>query len=106
MSDPARPDAFKARMLAAQAELDRPELAHQSLARDLSDHEDALAEALMAIYGSGTSDPADVAAALSEGGTVRPSSGETDWTVETLNAELQALNADLDAAYARDGFGA
>ena len=100
-----RPDAFKAMMAAARA-AGRPELAHQSRGRALSRAEDDFAEALMAIYGEGISGAADLARALAARGVARPSSGTPDWTAETLAAELQAINADLDAAYQDNGFGA
>ncbi|MFK7752254.1 MAG: recombinase-like helix-turn-helix domain-containing protein [Sedimentitalea sp.] len=100
-----RPDAFKARMAQAQA-AGRPELAHQSLGRELSASEDQFAGALMAIYGEGISAQKDVATALVARGIVRPSSQTVDWTGENLAAELQALNTDLDDAYRENGFGA
>ena len=100
-----KPDAFKQRMADAQV-AGRPELAHQSLGRALSDNENALAVALMEIYATGTSGPSDVAAALTKSGVAMPSTGDTRWTAEGLAAELKALNDDLDAAYAEDGFGA
>ena len=102
---PLKPDAFKQRMADAKI-AGRPELAHQSLGRALNDQETALSVALMEIYGSGASSPADVAAALSERAVAAPSNGSTDWTTEALAAELTALNKDLDAAYAENGFGA
>ena len=101
----ARPDAFKEHMEAARA-AGRPELAHQSLGRPLSTNEDAFAEALMAIYGAGTTGAVDLAAALTAQGIARPSTGTADWTAENLGAELQAVNADLDAAYQEHGIGA
>ena len=105
MSDAAKPDAFKARMAEAQAS-GRPELAHQSLGRALSDAENSFAEALMAVYAEGASGEEAVAAELVAKGVLRPSSKVSDWTAENLAAELQALNADLDAAYQDNGFGA
>ncbi len=104
-SNADRPDAFKAMMAAARA-AGRPELANQSRGRALSQAEDDFAEALMAIYGEGISGEADLAAALAARGVARPSSGTPDWTAETLAAELQVINADLDAAYLENGFGA
>lgn len=100
-----RPDAFKAMMAAARA-AGRPELAHQGRGRPLSKAEDALAEALMAIYGEGIKEQAALAVELVSRSVIRPSSGKSDWTAETLAAELQAINADLDAAYSENGFGA
>lgn len=100
-----RPDAFKAMMAAARA-AGRPELANQSRGRPLTKAEDDLAEALMAIYGQGVTSQAALAEALVARAVIRPSSGRPDWTAETLAAELKALNADLDAAYLENGFGA
>lgn len=100
-----KPDAFKALMEEERA-TGRPELAHQSLGRSLSKDEDLLADALMAIYSEGATSDAAIAAALGARGVARPSTGQSDWSAETLGAELQALNADLDAAYQENGFGA
>lgn len=100
-----KPDAFKAVMAAARADLGGPDLAHQSRGRDLSPAEEALADALMEIYTAGASGGEAVAAALAKKGVRSPSSGSTDWTAEILTQELAALNADLDRAYAENGFG-
>lgn len=100
-----KPDAFKALMEEERA-TGRPELAHQSLGRSLSEHENTLADALMTIYAQGTTGEAAVAAALAEKGVARPSTGQVDWTAESLAAEMQTLNADLDATYQENGFGA
>lgn len=100
-----RPDAFKAMMAAARA-AGRPELAHQGRGRPLSKAEDAFAEALMAIYGEGIKEQTALAEALVSRSVIRPSSGKSDWTTDTLAAELKAINADLDAAYLENGFGA
>ena len=105
MSEGTKPDAFKARMAEAQAS-GRPELAHQSLGRALSEAEDRLADALMAVYAEGAEGEDAVATALVDKGVLRPSSQKADWTAENLAAELQALNADLDTAYQENGFGA
>jgi hypothetical protein len=104
-SNPGRPDAFKAMMAAARA-AGRPELAHQGRGRPLSAAENDFAGALMALYGEGIAGQAELADALATRGVIRPSSSKADWTVETLAAELQAINADLDAAYLENGFGA
>ncbi len=100
-----RTDAFKAMMAAARA-AGRPELAHQGRGRPLSKAEEALAEALMAIYGEGIKEQAALAVALASRSVIRPSSGKPDWTADTLAAELRAINADLDSAYLENGFGA
>ena len=104
-SSAPRPDAFKAMMAAARA-AGRPELANQGRGRPLTPAEDALADALMALYGKGVTGPDALASALADRGLARPSSGVADWTAATLTAELQAINADLDAAYQENGFGA
>lgn len=105
MSSTARPDAFKEMMAAARA-AGRPELANQGRGRPLTAEEDAFADALMAIYGEGITREAALAEALVARNVTRPSSGKPDWTEKTLASELQAINADLDAAYAANGFGA
>lgn len=104
-SNAERPDAFKAMMAAARA-AGRPELANQSRGRPLTKAEDDFAEALMAIYGEGVTGQDVLAQALASRAVVRPSSGKADWTAATLAEELQALNANLDAAYLENGFGA
>jgi hypothetical protein len=98
-------DAFRDLMAEARR-TGRPELAHQSLGRPLSDREHALADALMAIHAGGITDPAGIAAALSGKGIAAPGSGRTVWTAALLEAELAAINADLDAAYLENGTGA
>lgn len=100
-----KPDAFKAVMAAARADLVGPDLAHQCRGRDLSPAEEALADALMEVYTAGALGVEAVAAALAQKGVRSPSSGSTDWTAETLSQELAALNANLDRAYAENGFG-
>lgn len=99
-------DAFKDRLSQRARDTGRPDLAHQSRGRALSDAEQALAQALMDIFGSGMHDFAGVAAALSERGVVAPASGRTDWTEELLAEELSAINANLDASYQANGYGA
>lgn len=99
-------DAFKDRLSQRARDTSRPALAHQSLGRALSGAEAALAAALMDIMGGGVSDFGAVAQALTTRGVAMPSSGGTTWTEASLHAELAALNADLDAAYAEHGYGA
>ena len=101
----AKPDAFKARMAEERA-AGRPELANQSRGRPLSAVEDRFADALMAIYAEGVTGEAAIAAALAARDVVRPSSDRADWTADNLATELRSLNADLDAAYQENGFGA
>ena len=100
-----KPDAFKAVMAAAQARGGGPDLAHQSRGRELSPAEETLADALMEIYIAGASGPEAVARALADRAVPRPGSGGTDWTAESVARELAALNADLDTAYEKNGFG-
>jgi hypothetical protein len=100
-----KPDAFKSVMAAARSEAGRPELAHQSLGRTMTEAESALAAALMEIYADGVSGAADVAAALSKRAVLSPVSGHADWTADSLARDLAALNADFDAAYQENGFG-
>lgn len=99
-------DAFKDRLSERARDTSRPALAHQCRGRELEAQEVALAEALVAVYGSVGHDFAKVAEALTERGTVAPKSGRTDWTEALLAEELTAINADLDAAYAERGYGA
>jgi hypothetical protein len=83
-----------------------PRLARQSLARDLSEPEMALARALEEIFATGTHDFAAVAHALSARGLARPSGSAEAWTEASLASELATINASLDAAYAKNGIGA
>lgn len=99
-------DAFKDRLSQRAQDTSRPALAHQSRGRALSAEEQALAEALMKIMGQGTHDFAAVAQGLARLGLRAPISGRVDWDVDLLQAELAALNAELDTAYARAGYGA
>jgi len=99
-------DAFKDRLSQRARDTSRPALAHQSLGRPLNDIESALAAALMEVMGARQHDFTAVAAELSARGVVAPMTGRTDWDLALLTAELTALNADLDAAYADHGYGA
>jgi hypothetical protein len=99
-------DAFKDRLSQSARDTSRPALAHQCRGRALDAGEAALASALMEVYGAGTRDFAAVAAALSAKGVVAPKSGRADWTETLLSEELAAINAELDAAYAENGYGA
>ena len=80
-------------------------LTNQSLARPLTEAEMALAAALESIYSGGMHDFAAVAAELQRTRIARPSGSHDAWTAENLKTELAALNASLDACYARDGIG-
>lgn len=99
-------DAFKDRLAEAQAATGRPELAHQSLGRAVSEAEQALASAMMEIYGAGAASLAEVAEKLTERGLAAPASGNKVWDAASLEAELKAINESLDDAYATNGFGA
>lgn len=99
-------DAFKDRLSQRARDTSRPALAHQSLGRPLSEPEQALAAALMEVMGTREHDFAAVAAALKAKGLAAPVSGRTDWDLALLESELKAINADLDAAYAENGYGA
>jgi len=99
-------DAFKDRLSQRAQDTSRPALAHQCRGRDFDPRESALASALMDIFGTGEHDFAKVAAALAERGVVAPRSGRTDWDPDLLQAELTETNAQLDAAYAEQGYGA
>jgi hypothetical protein len=99
-------DAFKDRLSQRARDTSRPALAHQCRGREITPAEAALAEALMAVYGTGTRDYAAVAAELAAKGVVAPKSGRTDWTEALLAEELAAIDAELDSAYAEHGYGA
>ena len=99
-------DAFRDVMVAARSQPGRRELAHQSPGRAITDAERALAEAMMAVYAAGAKGPEALAQGLAERGVTAPVSGRTDWDADLLDAELKALNASFDAAYAEHGIGA
>jgi hypothetical protein len=99
-------DAFKDRLSQRARDTSRPALAHQSRGRPLTPAEAALAAALMQVMGAGEQDFDRVAAALAQRALPAPISGRTDWDRALLAAELTALNADFDAAYAEHGYGA
>ncbi|MGD9865658.1 MAG: recombinase-like helix-turn-helix domain-containing protein [Pseudodonghicola sp.] len=99
-------DAFKDRLSERARDTSRPDLAHQCQGRALGAAETALAETLMEIYAAGAHDYAKVAEALAARALPAPVSGRTDWTEALLAEELAAINADLDAAYEANGYGA
>jgi hypothetical protein len=82
-----------------------PRLAHQARSRALTGAEQTLAAALEAIFATGTHDFDAVAAALQTKGVARPSGSAEAWTGTGLEQELAAVNAALDAHYARHGIG-
>ena len=81
-------------------------LEHQSLGRALSAEEEALADALEAIFRTGVQEFEEVARALERERVKRPSGGTGPWTAAVLEQELASINASLDAAYAEHGIGA
>ena len=83
-----------------------PRLAHQSLSRALSGDEIALARAMEEIFAAGTHAFDDVATSLQHKGVRRPSGSQEAWSAASLENELAAINASLDAAYAKNGIGA
>lgn len=84
----------------------RADLANQCQGRALSEKEHELADALSAVFDELGHDFQAVAAALTERKIIKPLSGGTDWTALSLEQELQKINAELDAAYLEDGYGA
>lgn len=78
----------------------QPGLARQSLQRPLTEDEQTLARALEKIFAAGEHDFSVVVRRLQEAGVRRPSGAAGAWTVAVLEAELAAINASLDAAYA------
>jgi hypothetical protein len=99
-------DAFKDRLTERVHDTGRPDLRNQCRGRDLEPVEMALADALMEVYATVGHDFSKVAEALAERGVVAPKSGGTNWTEALLAQELQAINAELDAAYEANGYGA
>jgi recombinase-like protein len=73
--------------------------ARQSLGRDLTPEEIALAQALEEIFATGQHAPAEVAVELQKRGVVPPSGAQTAWSVLLLEEELHRINSSLDAAY-------
>ncbi|MGH6763669.1 MAG: recombinase-like helix-turn-helix domain-containing protein [Phyllobacterium sp.] len=84
----------------------RPALANQCRGRELTPHEQALADALSLIFGEKGHDFDVVAAELTRRGVSKPHSGGSDWTEASLEHELKIINAELDAAYLENGYGA
>lgn len=83
-----------------------PALRYQSRGRVMTDAEAALAADLEDIYARGVHDFEAVVAELNDKGTSRPSGDAGPWTVAVFEAELKAINASHDAAYAENGIGA
>ena len=76
-------------------------LARQSLARPLTEAEVTLAAALERAFADGIHDFVALADWLQRDGVPAPSGEASPWSVEKLGAELSAINASLDDAYAR-----
>jgi hypothetical protein len=81
-------------------------LRNQSRGRVLTAEEEALADALEAIFRTGEQDFEQVARALERERVKRPSGSKEPWTAAALEEELASINASLDAAYAEHGIGA
>lgn len=81
-------------------------LATQSRARSLTTEETALADALEQLFASGTHDFTEIAAQLSRQSVTIPGQSHSQWTLDILASTLHTINADLDRAYAENGFGA
>jgi hypothetical protein len=81
-------------------------LKNQSRGRVLTAEEEALADALEAIFRTGEQDFEEVARALERAHLKRPSGIKAPWTAAVLEQELASINASLDAAYAEHGIGA
>ena len=81
-------------------------LKYQTLGRPLTAAERALADAMLAFFRTGATDFDAMAARLQADGLARPSGQAGAWTRDVLQAELAAINAQLDAAYAENGIGA
>jgi hypothetical protein len=80
-------------------------LTHQARSRSLTATEQAFAGALEAVFTGGTHDFSAVAQALQAQAVRRPSGATEPWSAASVAAELAAINASLDAHYARDGIG-
>ena len=73
-------------------------LARQSLARDLTPAEEALASALEAQFRTGDHDLGKMVEVLNASHVVRPSGKAGMWTEQVFEAELAAINQALDVA--------
>ena len=77
-------------------EVDYAALAHQTRARDLTPAEQALADALEAIFAKKVTDFTEVVAQLNARGVVAPGQTTGPWTLDSFAAEIAAINATLD----------
>ncbi len=82
------------------------QLSRQSLGRALSQVEKSFADALESVFSEGIHDFEAVAAELTRLHVVAPCSGRDEWTADSLDTELKAINRELDAAYQENGIGA
>ncbi|MBV1706920.1 MAG: hypothetical protein KGQ37_06900 [Hyphomicrobiales bacterium] len=73
--------------------------AHQSRARPLTDAEQALADALEAIFATRVTDFTEVVAQLNARGVAIPSRPGGTWTLAGFTAEIAAINAALDGKH-------
>ncbi len=72
-------------------------LSRQSLGRELTVNEEALATALEAQFRTGGYDLGKLVEALNAGQVARPSGEGGPWTEQVLETELRAINLELDA---------
>lgn len=92
-------------MISRSQLLDKYPLDVQSRGRELTGDEQALADALEAIFSIGVHDMEAVAGELNAAG-LAPPANEQEWTADILVVRLAAINAELDAAFEEDGYGA
>ncbi len=92
--------------MVSRAELkDRFPLDVQSRGRELTADEQALADALEAIFSKGIHDMEAVASELTAA-AVPPSDGAAEWTAESLVKRLADINTEFDKAFEENGYGA
>lgn len=81
----------------------QPDPSRQSLGRELTSDEVALAAAIQAAFAKGLHDSDAVAQSLQASGVARPSGDAGEWTGPVLEQEIRDVNASLDKAYATHG---
>ncbi len=79
--------------------VDYAALAHQSRARTLTEAEQALADALEAIFAQKLTDFNEVVAQLNARGVAAPGQPGHPWTLASFTAEIAAINAALDGKH-------
>jgi hypothetical protein len=84
---------------------DLGKLKYQSLGREISPAERAVADAMLAYFRTGATDFDAMAAEFQSKGLARPSGETGPWTRDVLQSELARINDSLDAAYAENGIG-